>query len=107
MLDDIDLTGKTAVITGGTSGLGQESARSMAAKGAKVVLTGRNMEKAQAVADQIDGDVSVEELELGSFASIRAFAERMLRKHPKIDILINNAGVMASPYMETSDGFEL
>ena len=76
VLDGIDLSGKTVVITGGTSGLGQESARAMAAKGAKVVLTGRNMEKAQAVADAIDGDVSVEELELGSFASIRAFAAR-------------------------------
>ena len=107
VLDGIDLTGKTVVITGGTSGLGQESARAMAAKGANVTMTGRNMEKAQAVADAIGGDVSVEELELGSFASIRAFADRMLKKHPRIDILINNAGVMASPYMETSDGFEL
>ncbi|MEM9707769.1 MAG: SDR family NAD(P)-dependent oxidoreductase [Pseudomonadota bacterium] len=107
VLDGIDLSGKTVVITGGTSGLGEESARSMAAKGAKVIITGRNMEKAEAVADRIEGDVSVEQLELGSFASIRAFAERMLAKHPKIDILINNAGVMASPYMETSDGFEL
>lgn len=107
VLHGIDLTGKTVVITGGTSGLGQESARSMAAKGASVVITGRNMEKAQAVAEKIDGDVRVEELELGSFASIRAFADRILANHPKIDILINNAGVMASPYMETSDGFEL
>ncbi len=107
VLDGIDLTGKTVVITGGTSGLGEESARAMAAKGAKVTITGRNLEKAQAVADRIDGDVSVEELELGSFTSIRAFAERVLEAHPRIDILINNAGVMASPYMETSDGFEL
>jgi len=107
VLEGIDLSGKTVVITGGTSGLGQESARAMAAKGAKVILTGRNMQKAQTVADGIDGDVSVEELELGSFASIRAFAARVLAKYPKIDILINNAGVMASPYMETSDGFEL
>lgn len=107
VLDGIDLSGKTVLITGGTSGLGQESARSMAAKGAKVIITGRNMDKAQAVADGIDGDVSVEELELGSVASIRAFAARVLEQHPRIDILINNAGVMASPYMETADGFEL
>lgn len=107
VLDGIDLGGKVVVITGGTSGLGQESARAMAAKGAKVVITGRNLAKAQAVADEIGGDVSVEELELGSFASIRAFAERLLAQHPRIDILINNAGVMASPYMETTDGFEL
>ena len=107
VLEGIDLTGKTVVITGGTSGLGQESARSMAAKGARVVITGRTKAKAQAVADGIDGDVHAEELELGSFSSIRAFADRMLKAHPKIDILINNAGVMASPYMETHDGFEL
>lgn len=107
VLDGIDLSGKTVVITGGTSGLGQESARAMGAKGANVIITGRDLEKAQAVADAIEGEVSVEELELGSFASIRAFADRMLDKHPRIDILINNAGVMASPYMETSDGFEL
>lgn len=107
VLDGIDLSGKVVVITGGTSGLGQESARSMAAKGATVIITGRDMAKAQTVADGIDGDVRVEELELGSFASIRAFAERVNAAYPKIDILINNAGVMASPYMETSDGFEL
>lgn len=107
VLAGMDLTGKTFLVTGGTSGLGQESARALASKGAKVVITGRNMEKAQAVADAIDGDVEVEELELGSFASIRAFAERVLAKHPKLDVIINNAGVMASPYMETKDGFEL
>ncbi len=107
VLDGIDLSGKTVLITGGTSGLGAESARAMAAHGAKVIITGRDMAKAQTVADGIDGDISVEELELGSFASIRAFAERVLASHPRIDILINNAGVMASPYMETSDGFEL
>ena len=107
VLEGIDLSGKTVVITGGTSGLGRESARVMAGKGAKVVITGRNMEKARSVADEIDGDVSVEELELGSFDSIKSFAQRLLADHPKIDILINNAGVMACPYAETSDGFEL
>ncbi|MEM7464821.1 MAG: SDR family NAD(P)-dependent oxidoreductase [Pseudomonadota bacterium] len=107
VLEGIDLTGKTVVITGGTSGLGQESARVMAGKGAKVIITGRNMDKARSVADEIDGDLTVEELELGSFDSIKAFAQRILAAHPKIDILINNAGVMACPYAETSDGFEL
>lgn len=107
VLDGIDLVGKTVVITGGTSGLGQESARAMAAKGASVIITGRNMQKAQAVADAIDGDITVEALELGSFESIRAFADRVADKYKKIDILINNAGVMASPYAETRDGFEL
>ncbi len=111
VLAGIDLTGKTVLITGGTSGLGAESARSMSAQGADVIITGRDMAKAKAVADEIAAEtgreVAVEELELGSFDSIRAFAKRVLAKHDTIDILINNAGVMASPYMETSDGFEL
>ncbi|MEO1249261.1 MAG: SDR family NAD(P)-dependent oxidoreductase [Pseudomonadota bacterium] len=111
VLEGIDLNGKTVVITGGTSGLGAESARSMAAKGANVLITGRTLEKAQRVADGIaadtGGNVSAEEVELGEFGSIRAFAERVVAKHPHIDILINNAGVMACPYAETKDGFEL
>ncbi|MEM0949759.1 MAG: SDR family NAD(P)-dependent oxidoreductase [Pseudomonadota bacterium] len=107
VLEGIDLSDKTVLITGGTSGLGEESARAMAVRGAKVIITGRNLEKARSVAEGIEGDVSVEELELGSFASIRAFAGRILADHPRIDILINNAGVMANPYAETSDGFEL
>ncbi|MEM1235728.1 MAG: SDR family NAD(P)-dependent oxidoreductase [Pseudomonadota bacterium] len=111
VLDGINLNGKTVVITGGTSGLGAESARSMAARGADVLITGRSLEKAQASAAKISAEagreVAAEELELGSFASIRAFAERVTANHPKIDILINNAGVMACPYAETEDGFEM
>ncbi|MEM1387995.1 MAG: SDR family NAD(P)-dependent oxidoreductase [Pseudomonadota bacterium] len=107
VLEGIDLAGKTVLITGGTSGLGQESARAMAAHGAQVIITGRTKEKAQATADALPGDVAAEMLELGSFASIRAFTERMVAQYPRLDIVINNAGVMASPYMETEDGFEL
>ncbi|MEM8877453.1 MAG: SDR family NAD(P)-dependent oxidoreductase [Pseudomonadota bacterium] len=111
VLDGIDLAGKTVLITGGTSGLGAESARAISAKGAHVIITGRTRAKAQKAADSIAGEtggsVTAEELELGDLGSIRAFADRILAAHSRIDILINNAGVMACPYAQTNDGFEL
>ena len=112
VLEGIDLSGKLAVVTGGSSGLGAETARALASKGAHVVITARNVEKGEAVAGDINAatgqdSVEVEALELGSLASIRAFAGRFLAKHDKLDLLINNAGVMASPQDQTDDGFEL
>ena len=111
VLEGIDLTGKSVLITGGTSGLGEESARAMAAKGAQVTITVRNMEKAEQVAARIlaetESKIEVEELELASFASIRAFAKRILEREETIDILILNAGVMACPHSKTADGYEL
>ncbi len=112
VLEGIDLTGRTALVTGGSSGLGKETSRALAAHGALVILTARDVPKGEAVAAEIRSStgnpkVSVEELELGSLASVRAFAERVLAKHPRLDLLINNAGVMACPQAQTSDGFEL
>jgi len=112
VLDGMDLTGKTILITGGSSGLGAEAARVLVAKGAKVTITARNGTKAQPVIDTIkaetpDADITAMDLELGSFEKIRAFAEAFLARGEKLDILINNAGVMACPYAETEDGFEL
>jgi NAD(P)-dependent dehydrogenase (short-subunit alcohol dehydrogenase family) len=112
VLDGIDLTGKLALVTGGSSGLGAETARALASKGARAVIAARNLEKAEAVARDIrestgNQDVTVSELELDSMASIRAFAERFLAEHDALDILVNNAGVMASPFGKTQDGFEL
>ncbi len=112
VLDGIDLGGKLALITGGSGGLGAETARALASKGAKVVVTARDLAKGEGVAAQIraasgDDSVEIEELELGSMASIRAFAERFLARHDKLDLLINNAGVMACPQDTTEDGFEL
>ena len=110
VLDGIDLTGKTIMITGGSSGLGAESARALADKGARVIITARDAEKAQKVVDGIrqstGATVDVEELELGNLAAIRAFADRILARGETIDILINNAGVMACPRAKTDDGFE-
>ena len=110
--DGVDLRGKLALVTGGSSGIGQETARALAERGAHVVLTARDVPKGEGVAAAIrestgNPRVEVEELELGSLASIRAFAERFLSRHAALHILVNNAGVMAAPFSKTSDGFEL
>ena len=112
VLSGIDLSGKTVLITGGSSGLGAEAARAMAAQGAKVTITARTLEKGQPVADRINealGDkiIDVITLELGSLKSVRDCAERYLATHDTLDILINNAGIMACPEAKTEDGFEL
>src|SRR5579862_7135149 len=110
--EDIDLRGKVALVTGGSSGLGQETARVLAARGAHVILTARDVPKGEAVAAGIrastgNAQVEVEALELGSLETIRAFARRILSRHPRLHILVNNAGVMACPPAKTSDGLEL
>src|SRR5215831_6930366 len=108
----IDLSGKVALVTGGSSGLGQETARVLAERGAHVILTARDVPKGEAVAAGIRAStgnprVDVEELELGSLASIRAFASRFLSRHDRLHVLVDNAGVMACPFGKTADGFEL
>jgi NAD(P)-dependent dehydrogenase (short-subunit alcohol dehydrogenase family) len=112
VLEGIDLSGKLALVTGGSGGLGAETARALASKGARVVITARNVAKGEEVARGIresmgNDNVEVEELELGSLASIRAFADRFLARHDASQILVNNAGVMACPFGKTSDGFEM
>ncbi len=107
-----DQTGRTAVITGANTGLGYETAVALAAKGARVVLAVRNLEKGKAAADLITtstpgSDVAVQELDLTSLASIRAAADDLRSSYDTIDLLINNAGVMFTPRSETKDGFEL
>jgi len=110
--DGIDLRGKVALVTGGSSGLGQETARVLAERGAQVILTARDVPKGETVATAIRAStgnehVEVEELELGSLKSIRACVRRVSARHPALHILVNNAGVMASPQAKTADGFEL
>ena len=111
VLDGIDLTGKRVLVTGGTSGLGAETARAMASTGAEVIITARSKDKAAdvvaAVKKDSGADVAVEEIELGSLASIRTFAKRFLAQYDTLDILINNAGIMACPQAKTEDGVEL
>ena len=104
--------GRTAIVTGANSGLGLITARELAKKGAHVVLACRNIEKGEAALSEIqaaapDAQLELEALDLGSQASVRDFAERFLAGHDGLDLLINNAGLMAPPRGETADGFEL
>ena len=104
--------GRLAVVTGANTGLGFETARVLAARGAAVVLAVRDTEKGKAAAARIAGaapgaTVMVQHLDLASLESIRAAAGELRAKHPGIDLLINNAGVMFPPRETTGDGFEL
>jgi hypothetical protein len=107
-----NLSGKVAVITGANSGIGYEAARMLAQKGAEVVLAVRNTAKGGKAARQIrsvvpQADLQVMALDLASLQSIRSFAAAFMAGHDRLDLLINNAGVMAIPYQKTSDGFEM
>jgi NAD(P)-dependent dehydrogenase (short-subunit alcohol dehydrogenase family) len=107
-----DQHGRTAVVTGANTGLGFETARMLAAHGAAVVLACRTMAKAADAASRIRDAVpgarlEVIMLDLGSLASVRAAAGQLRETCPRLDLLINNAGVMTPPYSKTEDGFEL
>ncbi len=107
-----DQTGRTAVVTGANTGLGLETAKALAAKGAHVVLAVRNLDKGRSAVDQITAavpgaEVELQELDLGSLESVRAAADNLRTKYDRIDLLINNAGVMYPPKETTKDGFEL
>ncbi len=107
-----DETGRIAVVTGANGGLGLESARALARAGAHVVMAARNQEKAAiALADIRSGvpgaSLELVELDLGSLDSVRRAAAQILASHERIDILLNNAGVMAVPEGSTADGFEI
>jgi len=103
----LDLAGKTIVVTGATSGLGKESARALASTGAQVVLCGRDDAKGQAVVDEIGGATSFQHLDLADLDSVRASADELLARIERLDVLLNNAGVMACPLARTADGFEI
>ncbi|HET8821427.1 MAG TPA: oxidoreductase [Thermoleophilaceae bacterium] len=105
-------TGRVAVVTGANSGLGLVTARELARAGAQVVLACRNLEKGRAALADVGRAATgpapeLEELDLASLDSVRAFAERFRSKHDRLDLLVNNAGVMAPPRRRTADGFEL
>ena len=107
-----DQSGRTAVVTGANGGLGLETTRALAASGAHVVMTARNQEKAAAAVEDIRatvGEPSLEliALDLASQAAVREAAEKILAAHDKIDLLVNNAGVMGIPEQRTEDGFEM
>ena len=107
-----DQSGRVAIVTGSNTGIGYEAAAVLARAGAHVVLAVRNPEKGNAalariVAASPKADVTLQELDLGSLASVRRAADALRSKYPRIDLLINNAGVMWTPKQLTEDGFEL
>jgi len=107
-----DLSGRTAVVTGANAGLGLQAARVLAARGAHVVLACRNLDKAGHAAGRIAAEspgagTSVVRLDLASQSCVRSAAQEIRDRFPRVDLLINNAGVMDIPYQRTEDGFEL
>ena len=105
------MQGKVCIVTGSNTGIGKETARGLAKRGATVVLACRDVAKAGAVRDDIAAttgrkDVEVEALDLASTASIRAFAARIKDKHKRLDVLVNNAGVWMTSRAVTAEGFE-
>jgi len=107
-----DLTGKVAVVTGANCGLGLESAKALAGASCHVVMAARNQVKAKSAFGEIktahpNAALEIVELDLGSLDSVRRATEKISGDHPRIDILINNAGLMAMPERRTADGFEM
>jgi NAD(P)-dependent dehydrogenase (short-subunit alcohol dehydrogenase family) len=106
-----DLRGKVIVVTGANSGLGFEAAKEFARNGAQTILACRNADKAQAAVDRIqaeipDAPVEIMQLDLANLASVRQFADAFKAKYRRLDVLLNNAGIMMVPYSTTKDGFE-
>lgn len=103
--------GRIAIVTGANSGLGYETASALVAKGCTVVLACRSLDKAQTAQAKLlagypQAEIECQALDLGSLASVRAFAAAYAQSHPRLDLLINNAGIMMPPYALTEDGFE-
>jgi NAD(P)-dependent dehydrogenase (short-subunit alcohol dehydrogenase family) len=112
VLAGIDLSGKHALVTGASAGIGVETVRALAAHGASITMAVRDLPKAEAAADQIRAsvpaaDLELRELDLASLASVRAFCTAYLADRDSLDLLIGNAGIMACPQGTTVDGFEL
>ncbi|XP_011909274.1 PREDICTED: retinol dehydrogenase 12 isoform X2 [Cercocebus atys] len=108
---NVQLPGKVVVITGANTGIGKETARELASRGARVYIACRDVLKGESAASEIRVDtknsqVLVRKLDLSDTKSIRAFAEAFLAEEKQLHILINNAGVMMCPYSKTADGFE-
>ncbi len=104
-----DITGKVIIVTGGNSGLGFESVKALAQKGATVILTSRSVEKGESAKKEmgvVKGKIEVMQLDLQDFDSIKNFAKEFKAKYNRLDVLLNNAGIMMTPYFKTKEGLE-
>lgn len=112
-IDDIpNQKGRVSIVTGSTSGIGKEAARVLAQKQSTVVLAVRNVSKGEKVAEEIraenpDAEISVLQMDLSNLRSIKEFSSQFLADFDRLDLLINNAGIMVCPYATTDDGFEI
>lgn len=106
VLEGIDLAGKRVVVTGGYSGIGTETVRALAGAGADVIVGARRTGQAEDVLREVAGSIAVLPLDLGDPASIDAFAKALAERWDSIDVLINNAAVMASPLTRDARGYE-
>ncbi|MCB0743646.1 MAG: SDR family NAD(P)-dependent oxidoreductase [Ignavibacteriae bacterium] len=107
-----DQRGKVVIVTGSSSGIGFEAAKALTNKNAKVIIAVRNLEKGENAKSKIlsenkNADIVLMKLDLADLSSVKSFAEEFKSKFNKLDLLINNAGVMIPPYSKTKDGFEL
>ncbi|WP_333624160.1 oxidoreductase [Sphingobacterium siyangense] len=108
-----DLSGKIAIVTGSNTGIGFETAKALFEAGAQVTIAARDVEKAKNAIQKIQSDTAgtgtldYGKLDLANTGQVREFADHFIQKHTKLDILINNAGVMVPPAAKTDDGFEL
>jgi NAD(P)-dependent dehydrogenase (short-subunit alcohol dehydrogenase family) len=108
----MNLSGKTAIVTGSNTGIGYETALDLYKKGAKVYVACRNQEKALNAIDRMKadggtGELVYEQLDLASLRSVKAFADNVIKAESRLDLLINNAGIMIPPPSKTEDGFEI
>jgi NAD(P)-dependent dehydrogenase (short-subunit alcohol dehydrogenase family) len=113
VLDGMDLTGRWVLVTGASAGIGQETARAVAAHGGNVVLGVRDVDKGNRAAEPVraaaaaaGASVELREVDLASFDSVRAFTDAVRADHDRLDVIVANAGVMATPEGRTADGFE-
>lgn len=106
VLHGIDLTGKVAIVTGGYSGIGLETARGLAGKGAKVIVPVRSPAKAKENLSGIEGNITTAAMDLADLSSIKRFAQDVLDSEGQLDLLISNAGIMACPETRVGPGWE-
>lgn len=106
VVQDLDLSAMTSVVTGGYSGIGLETVRALAARGARVLVPVRSPEKAGAALEELGGQIEVHAMDLGDIESVRSFAAWVRDQVATLDLLINNAGIMACPLTRIGPGWE-
>lgn len=106
VIRDVELEGKTAIVTGGYSGIGLETVRALATKGVRVLIPARSEQKARENLLGLEGQIEIDSMDLGEIGSVRAFADRVGQQLESLDLLINNAGIMATPETRIGDGWE-